>query len=699
MKFQIIHESKNTLRLKAVQYRMSIEQADLLEEYIRRIPGVTYAVVHERTCGAVISYDCESGELIKSLAAFSYEEAKRSIKLVGHSGRELKKVYTEKIIFHVLKRYLKKCFLPAPVRRVICIVRAIPYVFRALKCLLRREINVTLLDGTAILVSLLIGDFETAATIMFMLKLGDYLDEWTHKKSIDDLARSMSIDVSRVWLVSGDEEISVPIDDISVGETIAVNAGSVIPLDGEILEGEVTLNESSLTGESIPVVKRKGATVFAGTVLEEGRCFIRINQAAGLSRYDRIVKMIEESEKLNSSVEKRASNLADKLVHFCLGGSALTYLLTRDLTRTISVLMVDFSCALKLSMPLAVLSAMREASRYHVTVKGGKYLERLSAATTIIFDKTGTLTRACPTVVDVVPFNGCDRDEMLRIAACLEEHFPHSMAKAVVNAAEKEGLNHKEMHSHAEYIVAHGIASHIDNERAIIGSYHFVFHDEKAVIKEEDQEVFNALPSEYSHLYLAVGGVLSAVICISDPLRPEAKETVKALHSAGFSKTVMLTGDSQRTAKAVAKEIGVDQYLAEVLPEDKAHFIQQEQKLGRTVVMIGDGINDAPALSLADVGIAIDSGAAIAREVADITISSEDLRELIYIKRISDALMSRIRGNYLFVMGFNGALIILGALGIIPPATSALLHNGSTLLLSLNSMTNLLKKGEKNEKA
>ncbi len=692
MKFQIMHESAAMLRLRAVQPSMTVEQADLLEAYIRQIPGVDSVTVHERIRGIVIHHNGNRNELISRLASFSYLNASQEIQIISHSGRELNREYKEKIVVHILRRYIRRLYLPAPVRHCIHVIRAVPYIWRAIKYLWRREITVDLLDGVAIGVSLLTGDFETAGSVMFLLKLGDLLDQWTHKKSIDDLARSMSLNIDQVWLrTQNAPDVLVPIGQIRAGDRIVVDAGSIIPLDGEILEGDVMVNQASLTGESVPAAKHPGSTVFAGSVLEEGRCVILVKQATGCNKYDQIVKMIEDSEKLSSQAETKAASLADKLVPWCLGGSALTYLLTRNVTRAVSVLMVDFSCALKLSMPLSVLSAMREASRYHVTVKGGKYMEKISRATTIIFDKTGTLTHACPTVVDVVPFGGNDRDEMLRVAACLEEHFPHSMANAVVRAAKEQGLSHEEMHTQVEYIVAHGIATTINEERAVIGSFHFVFEDEGVSIDKADFAAFDALPPQYSQLYLAIGGKLAAAICISDPLRPEAKDVVRQLHASGFTKIVMLTGDSYRTAAAIAAEVGVDDFHAEVLPEDKARFIQEEQAAGRTVIMIGDGINDAPALSFADVGVAIGSGAAIAREVADVTISAEDLYELVYLKRLSDALMTRIHRNYRFVMGFNGGLIALGALGILAPAMSALLHNGSTLVLSLNSMTKLLK--------
>ena len=691
MKFRIEHEARSMLRLRAIQPRMTMEQADLLDEFIRRLPGVEAVTVHERTCGVIIRYTGNRAVLIHALSLFSYEKARQDIQLLSHSSRALNREYKEKIVFHIIRRYLKRLYLPAPIRHIIHVIKALPYAWRALGCLVRGEIGVDLLDGVAITASLLTGDFETAGSVMFLLKLGDYLDQWTHKKSVEDLARSMALNIDQVWLRMPEGDVLVPLTQVKAGDEIVVNAGSMIPLDGTLTEGEAMVNQASLTGESVPVEKRAGASVFAGTVVEEGCCVLQVKGQG--SKYDQIVKMIEESEKLNSGVEKKAANLADKLVPWALAGSGLTWLLTRNITRAVSVLMVDFSCALKLAMPLSVLSAMREASSYRITVKGGKYLEKVALATTILFDKTGTLTRACPTVAEVIPFHGQDADEMLRVAACLEEHFPHSMANAVVAAAREKGLDHQEMHTKVEYIVAHGIASRINRKTALIGSYHFVFEDQNVRIDPEDREKFDALPDHYSLLYLAIGKVLSAVICISDPLRPEARETVAALKEAGFTKTVMLTGDSARTAAAIAAEVGVDEFRAEVLPEDKAAFIQAEQALGRTVVMIGDGINDAPALSLADVGVAIGGGAAIAREVADVTIAAEDLRELVYLKQLSDALMGRIRRNYRFIMGFNGGLIGLGALGVLPPAASALLHNGSTVLLSANSMTPVLRDG------
>ena len=690
MRFQIIHASAGRLRLRADVFRMTPDQADVLEQYLLRLPGVERVCVHERTRGVTVCYSGDRTALTDALAAFSWEKASAELGPVSHTGRLINREYKEKIVFHFIRHILKKLFLPAPLRRAIGIVRAIPYVWKGLRSLAGGRIRVELLDAAAIAASILTGDHETAGSVMFLLKLGDRLDEWTHKKSVDDLARSMALNIDRVWVRTPDgAEVTVPITDVAVGDPVVVRMGSIVPLDGTVTEGDVMVNQASMTGESVPVAKTPGSRVYAGTVVEEGSCVIRVEEAAGSGKYDRIVRMIEDSERLRSGVERRAAGLADRLVPWCLAGSALTYLLSRNVTRAVSVLMVDFSCALKLSMPLAVLSAMREASRSRVTVKGGKYMERLAEADTVIFDKTGTLTRACPTVMEVIPFAGCDETEMLRIAACMEEHFPHSMANAVVRAARERGIDHEELHSEVEYIVAHGIATRIGEQRAIIGSEHFVFQDEAAVIRPEDEERFRSLPPRYSYLYLAVGGVLSAAICIFDPLRPEARDAIRLLREEGVGKVVMLTGDSRRTAEAIAEELGVDEYMAEVLPEDKADFIRREREAGRTVVMVGDGINDAPALSLADVGVAIGDGAFIAREVADVTVGADDLRQLVVLKRLSSLLMERIRSNYRFVMLFNGALMALGALGILPPSASALMHNSSTLLLSLRSMTPL----------
>ena len=691
MKFQILHESLGRVRLRTVRPFMSMEQADLLEAYLTALPGVEHVTVHERVCGVIIVFRGDRAALYQSLAAFSYELAAEQVHVLSRNSRAINREYKEKLVFRVLRHYLKKLFLPMPVRRVITTCMAVPRIWRAGRVLLSGRLTVDVLDGVAIGVSLLTGDHPTAGSVRFLLSLGETLDEWTHKKSVDDLAKSMSLQVEQVWLRTEDgSQVMTSLDEVKTGDRIIVHTGHVLPMDGVLEEGDVMLNQASLTGESVPVAKRPGSAVYAGSVVEEGNCVVRVTGSPGENRYDRIVRMIEESERLKSGAESRAYNLADKLVPWCLGGSLLTWLLTGNTTRAVSVLMVDFSCALKLSMPLSVLSAMREAGRHKITVKGGKFLEKLSQADTVIFDKTGTLTNACPTVAEVIPFNGQDEREMLRVAACLEEHFPHSVANAVVRAAQERELNHREMHSEPEYVVAHGIATRIGGERAVIGSRHFVFEDEGASIRTEDQPRFDALDPGCSWLYLAIGGVLSAAIGILDPLRPEAEEIVELLHQAGIGKAVMLTGDSRNTAAAIAKALQIDDYRAEVLPEDKAAYIKAEQTQGRTVVMIGDGINDAPALSLADVGIAIGSGATIAREVADITIAAEDLRELVLLRRLSEKLMQRIGRNYRFVIGFNGALIFLGALGLLPPATSALLHNSSTLLLSMDCLTDLL---------
>ena len=549
-----------------------------------------------------------------------------------------------------------------------------------------------MLDALSIGVSVLRGDFSTAGSVMFLLNLGSLLEEWTRKKSLDDLARSMALNVDKVWVRSQGTEVLLPLTKVQPGDEIVVRSGNMVPLDGTVIEGEAMVNQAALTGESMPVRKAKGATVYAGTVVEEGECVFLAKAAGGANRYDKIVAMIEESEKLKSSTENRALELADKLVPWCLAGTVVTYALTRNVTRAISILMVDFSCALKLSMPLAVLSAMRECGTAHITVKGGKYLEALAKADTIVFDKTGTLTRATPQVVDIIPFSNSEKDDVLRLAACLEEHFPHSMANAVVRAAREQGLAHEEMHSEVEYIVAHGIASRVGGERVVIGSYHFVFEDEHCIVPADEQEKFDQMPAEYSHLYMAASGQLVGVICIADPLRPEAASVLRQLHKLGIRNAVMMTGDSYRTAEAIARQVGVDQFFAEVLPEDKANFVQKAKAEGRTVVMIGDGINDSPALSAADIGIAINSGAAIAREIADVTIKADSLEELVTLKTIANALQHRVNSNYRFVLSFNSTLIALGALGILQPAASAMLHNLSTIGISLRSMTNLIQK-------
>ena len=694
MKAIIEHESRGRLRVRMKQYRMTLEQADLLEAYLQNQPGVLSATVHERTCCAVIRYIGDRENIIRAIAQFNYTAPSVTALTPTHSGRALNREYQEKLVGKVITKFACTLFLPAPLQIARTIWLSLPFLGRGLKRLIHRELKVELLDALSIGVSMVRRDFSTAGSVMFLLDIGELLEEWTHKKSVDDLARCMSLNVKRVWLKTDDAEVLVPLSNIAVGDHILVRMGSVIPLDGEVVEGEVMVNQASLTGESMPVAKRPGTQVYAGTVIEEGDCVIEVTQSSGESRYDKIVSMIEQSEQLKSAAESHAANLADKLVPYTLIGSALSYALTRNVTRALSVLMVDFSCALKLAMPLAVLSAMREASMYHITVKGGKFLEAVAQADTIVFDKTGTLTHACPVVARVIPFGGHSADDMLRVAACLEEHFPHSMANAVVRAARERDLAHEEMHSQVEYIVAHGISSMVEDKKVVIGSAHFIFEDEKCTVPVGEQEKYDALPVEFSHLYLAIGGELAAVICIADPLRPEACDVMKALRALGIQRTVMLTGDSERTAAAIAAEVGVDDYRAEVLPEDKANFVEQERAAGHTVIMLGDGINDSPALSAANVGVAISDGAAIAREIADITIAAENLFELVALRRIAQGLMSRINSNYRFVIGFNGSLIGLGVAGVLAPATSAMMHNLSTLGISLRSMTNLIDSSE-----
>lgn len=672
---------------------MTLEEADQLESYLAALPGVAQAKVHERTCGMVILFQGSCRAILNGVAAFCYDREAMRTSGPENSGRALNRRYQEKLVSMVLFRAARTVFLPAPVQNLYTMLRAVKYLWRGLRCLLRRKLEVEVLDALSIGISLIRGDYGTAASVMFLLRLGELLEEWTRKKSLGDLARCMSLNVDRVWLKADDTEVLVPIRQVRTGDVICVHTGNVIPLDGIVLSGEACVNQASLTGESLAVRKAGGACVYAGTVVEEGECVIRVEQQSGASRYDQIVTMIEESEKLKSSTESNALALADRLVPYSLAGTALTWLLTRNVNRALSILMVDFSCALKLSMPLAVLSAMRECGSYHITVKGGKYLEAMAKADTIVFDKTGTLTHASPTVAKVVPFGGRDVKSILCIAACLEEHYPHSMANAVVKEAARQGISHEEMHSEVEYVVAHGIASRIDGEKVVIGSHHFVFEDEGCTIPPEDQAQFDALPNECSQLYLAIGGELAGVICVADPLRKEAAAVLRDLRALGITKAVMMTGDNARTAAVIAQQVGVDIYYAEVLPEDKARFVEQEKAAGRTVIMIGDGINDSPALSAADVGIAISNGAAIAREIADITIAADDLSELVVLKRIANGLLRRTKKNYRFVLGFNGSLIALGAAGILPPATSALLHNASTLGISIHSMTNLLESG------
>ena len=684
MKFTIKHESRGRMRVHMEQYRMTYEQADTLLYVIHNHRNVTFVKVYDRTADAVIEYVGDREQIIELLRHFHYESANVPQTVIKTSGRELNNSYQEKLIGSVVWHYSKKLLLPLPIRIALTIGRSVKYIGIGLKCLLQRKIEVPVLDATAITVSLITKDFSTASSIMFLLGIGELLEEWTHKKSVDDLARSMSLNVSKVWLRTPEnQEILVESSKIEKGDKVVVHMGN---------DGDAMVNQASLTGESVPVQRTVGNTVFAGTVVEEGEITIRVKEVEGNNRFDQIVTMIEESEKLKSELEGKAEHYADKLVPWTLGATGLTYLLTRNVTKAMSILMVDFCCALKLAMPISVLSAIREASLYNVTVKGGKFLEAVAEADTIVFDKTGTLTKAHPTVVDVVNFNDeYSSDDMLRVAACLEEHFPHSMAKAVVDAASKKGLSHEEMHTKVEYIVAHGIATSINGKRTVIGSYHFVFEDEKCVVPAGKEQLFESLPLYYSHLYLAVEGMLSAVICIEDPLRDEAAAVVTSLKKAGISKVVMMTGDSERTASVIAKKVGVDEYYAEVLPEDKAAFVEREKAKGRKVIMIGDGINDSPALSAANVGIAISDGAEIAREIADITVGSDDLYQIVTLKYISNALMKRIKSNYRKIVGFNSGLIALGVAGVLPPTTTALLHNGSTILISVNSMKNLLE--------
>lgn len=693
MKFTIKHESRGRMRVHMEQYRMTYEQADTLLYVIHNHRNVTFVKVYDRTADAVIEYVGDREQIIELLRHFHYESANVPQTVIKTSGRELNNSYQEKLIGSVVWHYSKKLLLPLPIRIALTIGRSVKYIGIGLKCLLQRKIEVPVLDATAITVSLITKDFSTASSIMFLLGIGELLEEWTHKKSVDDLARSMSLNVSKVWLRTPEnQEILVESSKIEKGDKVVVHMGNVIPFDGEVVDGDAMVNQASLTGESVPVQRTVGNTVFAGTVVEEGEITIRVKEVEGNNRFDQIVTMIEESEKLKSELEGKAEHYADKLVPWTLGATGLTYLLTRNVTKAMSILMVDFCCALKLAMPISVLSAIREASLYNVTVKGGKFLEAVAEADTIVFDKTGTLTKAHPTVVDVVNFNDeYSSDDMLRVAACLEEHFPHSMAKAVVDAASKKGLSHEEMHTKVEYIVAHGIATSINGKRTVIGSYHFVFEDEKCVVPAGKEPLFESLPLYYSHLYLAIEGKLSAVICIEDPLRDEAAAVVTSLKKAGISKVVMMTGDSERTASVIAKKVGVDEYYAEVLPEDKAAFVEKEKAKGRKVIMIGDGINDSPALSAANVGIAISDGAEIAREIADITVGSDDLYQIVTLKYISNALMKRIKSNYRKIVGFNSGLIALGVAGVLPPTTTALLHNGSTILISVNSMKNLLE--------
>lgn len=691
MKCQILHEKKNRMRVHFCKENMTIEEADKADAYLKSINGIEDVTVYERTSDLIIYYSFDRSELIEILAHFSFENDEvKNIEIVG-TARLVQREYEEKLIMTIVLRYFRKIFYPLPLRIALAYIKSIKYILKALKSLAKGQLNVSVLDAVAITVSLIRGDFETASSVMFLLKIGEILEEWTHKKSVSDLANTMSLGVEKVWLKDKNgDEVLVSANKVNVGDNIVLRTSNMIPLDGEVIDGGVTVNQSAITGESVAVNKTVGSRVYAGTVVESGECIIKVTQINGQGRYDRIVKMIEDSEKLKSSLESKASNLADKLVPFSLFGTIFTYAITRNVTKALSILMVDYSCALKLTMPVAVLSAINECSNYNATVKGGKYLEALSKANVIVFDKTGTLTNAQPKVADIITFGNNDKAEMLRLAACLEEHFPHSVANAVVNEAKARGLDHAEQHSKVEYIVAHGISSLVGDEKVVIGSYHFVFEDENCTVPQDEQDKFNAIPNEYSHLYMAINRTLVAVICIEDPIKTNVKQTLDDLRTNGIDKIVMMTGDSERTAKAVAEKLGIDEYYAEVMPEDKAMFIKKMQTDGNSVIMVGDGINDSPALSKADVGIAISSGAAIAREIADITVSSDDLNSLVTLKEISNLLMARIRSNYRSIMSFNTALIVLGVVGIIPPTTSAFLHNASTLAFTLKSMTKLM---------
>ena len=697
MKCMIRHESRGRLRVHLCCARMTLQQADLLEYTLRAVEGVTDVKVYDRTQDAVVLYRGERKAVLQALASFSFARAAALDLVPEHTPRALNREFEDKLAGTILRRMVSKLFLPVPITTAISLFRSIKCIREGLRALWHGKLSVAVLDATAVSVSMLRGDFSTAGSVMFMLRLGEILEEWTHKKSVADLAGAMALNVDKVWLKVGDTEVLTPITEIKAGDCVVVRTGNLIPLDGRVVSGEATVNQASITRESLPVVKREGSPVYAGTVAEEGECLIRVEKASGEGRYDRIVRMIEESEKLKSTAEDKAARLADRLVPYTLGGTVLTYLLTRNMTKTLAVLMVDFSCALKLAIPIAVLSAMRESSASHISVKGGRFLEAVAKADTVVFDKTGTLTYATPTVAEVIPFGGHDANEMLRLAACLEEHYPHSMANAVVEAAREKGLSHEEYHSRVEYVVAHGISSTVNEKKVLIGSAHFVFEDEGCRIPAGEEAAFAALPERYSQLYLCIAGELAAVICVYDPLREEAKAAVAALHACGIGNIVMMTGDNHRTAEAVAVQVGVDACFAEVLPEDKANFIREEKAKGHTVIMIGDGVNDSPALSEADAGIAISTGAAIAREIADITIASEDLFALVTLRRLSEALMARIHRSYRTIVGFNLMLIILGVAGLIPPTTSALLHNASTLGISLHSMTSLLPEEEKNK--
>ena len=694
MKCKVLHRSKNRIRVHMFYRNMTLDEADVVEYYFRNIPEVKKVEVFDRTCDVIVEYRGSEKDIISAFSLFEMNNAKKMNLVPQHTTRTLNREYENKLVNTVCSHYIKKFFFPLPIRNILTVINSIKYIGLGLKALFTNGLTVPVLDGTAVTVAMLQGNFSTSSSVMFMLRIGEIMEEWTHKKSVADLAGAMSLHIDKVWLKTEDTEVLVNITDIVEGDQLVIRTGTLIPLDAKVISGEASVNQASITGESLPIVKKAGSYVYAGTVVEEGECIIQVDKLSGNSKYDRIMKMIEETEKLKSVSEDHASKLADHLVPYTFATTALTYLFTRNVTKALAVLMVDFSCALKLSIPISVLSAMREGNQYNMSIKGGKFLETVAKANTIVFDKTGTLTFATPKVAQIVTFNGTEESEMLRLAACLEEHYPHSIANAVVQEAKDRGLAHEEYHSKVEYVVAHGIMSKVNDQKVVIGSYHFVFEDEKCEIPENEMDKFNAISSEYSQLYLAISGKLSAVICISDPVRPEAKAAIQALHALGVDKIVMMTGDNKRTAEAVAKLVGVDEYHAEVLPDDKANYVLKEKEEGRTVIMIGDGINDSPALSAADVGIAINTGAAIAREIADITISSSDLFELVTLRQLSEKLIDRINLNYRTIIGFNSLLILGGIFGVLQPTTSALLHNASTLLISTKSMTNLLDEEE-----
>lgn len=694
MKCKVLHRSKNRIRVHMFYRNMTLDEADVVEYYFRNIPEVKKVEVFDRTCDVIVEYRGSEKDIISAFSSFEMNSAKEMNLVPQHTTRTLNREYENKLVNTVCSHYIKKFFFPLPIRNILTVINSIKYIGLGLKALFTNGLTVPVLDGTAVTVAMLQGNFSTSSSVMFMLRIGEIMEEWTHKKSVADLAGAMSLHIDKVWLKTEDTEVLVNITDIVEGDQLVIRTGTLIPLDAKVISGEASVNQASITGESLPIVKKAGSYVYAGTVVEEGECIIQVDKLSGNSKYDRIMKMIEETEKLKSVSEDHASKLADHLVPYTFATTALTYLFTRNVTKALAVLMVDFSCALKLSIPISVLSAMREGNQYNLSIKGGKFLETVAKANTIVFDKTGTLTYATPKVAQIVTFNGTEESEMLRLAACLEEHYPHSIANAVVQEAKDRGLTHEEYHSKVEYVVAHGIMSKVNDQKVVIGSYHFVFEDEKCEIPESEMDKFNAISSEYSQLYLAISGKLSAVICISDPVRPEAKAAIEALHALGVDKIVMMTGDNKRTAEVVAKLVGVDEYHAEVLPDDKANYVLKEKEEGRTVIMIGDGINDSPALSAADVGIAINTGAAIAREIADITISSSDLFELVTLRQLSEKLIDRINLNYRTIIGFNSLLILGGIFGVLQPTTSALLHNASTLLISTKSMTNLLDEEE-----